>query len=56
MIVPVSVPGWLAVLLQHDFDLLAAGLRQDLREGRDVVQVDGEAGQRAVDRVVASRS
>ena len=36
MMVPVSVPGWAALrLLQDDLDLLAAGLVEDLAEGRD---------------------
>ena len=30
MIVPVRLPGWLAVLTRVDLDLLAAGLGEDL--------------------------
>ena len=52
--VPVSVPGCAGVgLLQHDFDLLAAGLIQDAGEGGIAVEVDGEALEGAFDRRVA---
>ena len=38
-------------LVEHDLDLLAADLREDLAEARVVGQIDREGFQRAVDRV-----
>ena len=54
MIVPLSVPGRPGVVGdQREFDFLAACLVEDLAEGWVGAEVDGEAAQRLLDRLLA---